>query len=211
MKICAKCNAQLPDDALVCTKCNSPLPANQIPRQPDQEPAQQADQQPAQQTNQQQAQQVFQQPFSQPINNNQGTNFNALMSLILGIAGIVSVLLAPFVANFPALIGLIISIVGIVYGVKARNEIPKGAKGRGMATGGFICSIFGVVFGVLLCFTVRFVVFGDECVELGVFVALFLGETFPFGRSLGAVVSFPDEFFLFAFRIFDDFFVGKTA
>ena len=75
------------------------------------------------------------------------------MSLILGIAGIVSVLLAPFVANFPALIGLIISIVGIVYGVKARNEIPKGAKGRGMATGGFICSIFGVVFGsiAVLC------------------------------------------------------------
>ena len=119
MIICDKCGAQMPDEALCCTNCGTPLKASQMPDQ----------------------------SFSFQPGGDTGVNNKALAALVLGVSGIILILVAPFLANFPALIGLIVSIIGTVYGVKARNELPVGHPNRGMATGGLICGIIGIVIG----------------------------------------------------------------
>ena len=119
MKICDKCGAQMPDEALCCTNCGTPLKASQMPDQ----------------------------SFSFQPGGDTGVNNKALAALVLGVSGIILILVAPFLANFPALIGLIVSIIGTVYGVKARNELPVDHPNRGMATGGLICGIIGIVIG----------------------------------------------------------------
>lgn len=69
--------------------------------------------------------------------NGANNNGKAIAALVLGILSIIF----AFVYTW---IGLIAGIVGIVLGVKARHECPGG-----MATGGFVCSIVGVVLNAL--------------------------------------------------------------
>ena len=135
MKICDKCGAQMPDEALCCTNCGTPLRASQISDEKEPEP-----------------QQTFQQPTYQPVNaqpvGSQESN-KAVIALVLGLSGIFLIIVAPFLANFPALIGLIVSIVATVYSVKARNELPVNHPNRCMATGGLVCGIVGIVIGAI--------------------------------------------------------------
>ena len=146
MRICNNCGVMSPEDATVCPSCGLPFAESKASHQPSSEQTDQ--QQPSQEHTDQQP--AFQ-PQPQPVNiqNTPGSNTNAIISLVCGIAGIVFVLIAPFVANFPALIGFIVSIIAIVFGIKARNELPPGQQGRGMATAGLVCGIIGVVMGAI--------------------------------------------------------------
>ncbi|MBQ9902446.1 MAG: DUF4190 domain-containing protein [Clostridia bacterium] len=155
MKICVTCGAQMPDEALVCSNCGTPLQASQIPQQPSQQDFQQPypqqdfqqpyAQQPYQQAGYQQPYQQmgYQQPY-QPMYNGNATNGKAIASLVLGIFSIIT---SSFV------IGMVFGIIGCVLGVKARNEIPEGAPGRGIATGGVVCSIIGAILGGIVLLT----------------------------------------------------------
>ncbi len=62
----------------------------------------------------------------------------AVASLVLGICSIVF-------DFFIWWLGLILGIVGIILGAMARKQTP----GNGMATGGLVCSIIGVVLGLV--------------------------------------------------------------
>ena len=126
MKLCGKCGAQMPDEALCCTNCGTPLEADPNSQQPPFE------------------QQYYQQPYQQQGYYSQKNN-KAIISLALGAGGLVVTLAAPFLAGVPAVVGLVMCIAGIVLGVKARNEIPEGHPDRGMATGGLVCAIIGTV------------------------------------------------------------------
>ncbi len=67
------------------------------------------------------------------MENGNKNNGKAIASLVLGIASIV-------LTFFVWWLGIICGIVGIVLGAKARKETPSG-----LATGGFVCSIVGLV------------------------------------------------------------------
>ena len=152
MKICDKCGAQMPDEALCCTNCGTPLKASQMPDQ----------------------------SFSFQPGGDTGVNNKALAALVLGVSGIILILVAPFLANFPALIGLVLSvlapelsgipaifgllicIVGIVYGIKGRNRLPVGVPGRGIATAGLTLSIIGAIISGLMTLAV-------VCLVVGIF------------------------------------------
>ena len=137
MKTCYSCGSQMPDEAVACSVCGAPLQADQMPQQPYQ---QQDFQQPyAQQPYQQMG---YQQPYQQQMYaGNNAPNGKAIASLVLGIMSILT---------SSVFIGFVLGIVGCVLGVKARNEIPEGAPGRGLATGGLVCSIVGAVLGGIL-------------------------------------------------------------
>lgn len=85
----------------------------------------------------------------------------ATTSLVLGIIGLVGLLLTPIV--IVSLIGVLCSPFAIWTGARARREIranPQAYSGEGLATGGFVTGIIGVVLGVLaLLAIVLFVVF----------------------------------------------------
>ena len=70
---------------------------------------------------------------------------------------------------------------------------------------------FGIAFGFTLLGVFGLVVLGHERIELGVFALLFELLTLALGRALCAIMLFTDKFFFFAFRVTDDFFVGKTT
>jgi len=73
------------------------------------------------------------------MNTAQQTNNSAIIGLILGILSII----LPF-------IGFIVGIVGIVFSAKSLKIIKESQEnGRGLAIGGLICSISGVVFQLL--------------------------------------------------------------
>ncbi len=167
MKFCGSCGAQVPDEAVICTSCGAPLQASQVPQQPYQA-------QDYQQSYQQQPyQQPYQQPiYHQPATSDATARGKAIASLVCGIVGLVfgtigscvvsclcsvcgsaanvaslgvagsSMAVGQFIVN---LIALAICIVGIVLGVQARNLIPVGSQGRGVATAGFVCSIVATV------------------------------------------------------------------
>ena len=73
-------------------------------------------------------------------NNNTKTNTKAIVSLILGI---ISLLLTY--------IGLISAVVGIILSRMATKEIEeRGEKGSGLALGGLITSIVGLVLQLII-------------------------------------------------------------
>lgn len=87
----------------------------------------------------------------------------ATTSLVLGIVGLVALALTPFL--FVTFVGVLCSPFAIWLGVRARREIrrnPRAFSGEGMATGGFVTGIVGVVLGVL------------ALVAVAAFVALFI-------------------------------------
>lgn len=136
MKICSQCGRQSDDSLNFCTECGAALPQSE------------SHQQEYQQTGYQQSeyrQSNYQQPQTPPP----GGNGRAVAALVLGIIGIVS-----FWTPWFNIVSLTISIIGIVLGMKARNEIPVGYQGRGIATAGLICSIIGTFLsgiGFLTC------------------------------------------------------------
>ena len=161
MKICTNCGVMAPEEATSCPSCGLPFMKSKASQsQPDNdghkpEAAATSDNQT---TTTQPAQPVN-------INSSPETNVTAIIALILGITGNVFVIVAPFLANFPALIGLIVSIVAVVFGVKARNQTPKGCPGRGMATAGMVCGIIGIILGAIA--TICAVCFWVTCIACG--------------------------------------------
>ncbi len=74
----------------------------------------------------------------------------AVTSLVLGVAGLVSMLLTPFL--IVTFVGAICSPFAIWLGVRARREIraqPLAYSGEGVATGGFVTGIVGLVLGII--------------------------------------------------------------
>jgi len=77
-------------------------------------------------------------PYGGPQATGQGTNGKAIASLVLGICSIV--LCLGFLAGIPA----------VILGRMAKREIAEGnGTGEGLATGGLITGIIGIVLGVL--------------------------------------------------------------
>lgn len=73
-------------------------------------------------------------------NNNTKTNTKAIISLILGIISLLITYL-----------GLISAVVGIVLSRMASKEIEeKGEKGSGLALGGLITSIVGIILQLII-------------------------------------------------------------
>lgn len=70
---------------------------------------------------------------------NKTSSGKAVASLVLGI---LSLICAFF--GYSAIVGLILGIIGVSLGAKARKESQTG-----MATGGFVCSILGLIFCAL--------------------------------------------------------------
>lgn len=74
----------------------------------------------------------------------------ATTALVLGIIGIVSLVLTPFL--LVTFVGVVCSPFAIWLGVRARREIranPLSYSGEGLAVGGFVTGIVGVVLGIL--------------------------------------------------------------
>lgn len=124
MKACQNCGAQMPDDLLFCTHCGSPLQEANYPGQ------------------------QYQQQYPKPGGVFESNNL-AVAALAFGLVGLLLTLAAPFLPGISSVVGIVLCIVGIVLSVKARNVTPVGAPGRGMATGGLVCSIIGIVIGVI--------------------------------------------------------------
>ena len=159
MKTCTNCGVMAPEEATSCPSCGLPFVESKASQQQPDQSQNNFQHHETTQTN-------SQQPV-QPVNiqSEPGTNVSAILSLILGIAGIVFIIVAPFLANFPALIGLIVSIIAVVFGVKARNEIQPGCPGRGMATAGLVCGIIGIVIGTIA--TICTICICTACVACG--------------------------------------------
>lgn len=66
------------------------------------------------------------------------THTDATAALILGILSIVTNLFSGF-------IGMILGVIGIVFGVRGRRDPEK----AGMATAGIVCSVIGLVVGLV--------------------------------------------------------------
>lgn len=87
------------------------------------------------------------------------SNGKATTSLVLGIVSIIMV----FFGFYGSLIGMICGIIGIVLSNKAKKVQPSGC-----ATGGFVCSIIGLVL----------------CAVVFVFCLLFLGTLASIASNL---------------------------
>lgn len=111
--------------------------------------------------------------FNMDQNNNiqpQGNGKSlAIVSLVLGIAAAV---ICWF--GWGAILALVCGIVGIVFAVKARNAIPVGADGRGMATAGLVVSIIAVCLSgiVAVCFICALATLGSLAGTAGVLEGL---------------------------------------
>ena len=116
---CKNCGTEIPNNVAFCTRCGAPV-QNQAQPQP-QQPPQGGYYQPPQQ-------QYYQPPVQQ------GNGKTPIISLVLGIVGIVFSLLIP-------IIGLIASVIGIVFGVKERKTTGKAS--------GLTCSIIGASLAVV--------------------------------------------------------------
>ena len=67
----------------------------------------------------------------------------AVASLVLGI---VSIVFSVFTGGALGWLGAIIGLVGIILGAMAKKDPEK----KGMATAGLVCSIIGLVLGLIL-------------------------------------------------------------
>lgn len=110
-----------------------------------------------------------QQPYQQKMNANLNPNSKgkAIAALVCGIIGLVLSFFAWVTVGVTAILGLTLCIVGIVLGVKARNEIPDGTQGRGMATGGLVCAIIGAVLSGIIAVCTLCVLGCAACADAG--------------------------------------------
>jgi hypothetical protein len=159
VKKCTQCGQTLGDEAAFCGNCGG---ANFEPiadtgdyqQQTYQQPQQPQPPQPSpqasyyQQPNQQQYyQQPGQQPpYQQPAAYQQNTPGKgaAVASLVLGI---ISLVLCWW--GWVGAISIVLSIIGIILGVSARKQLQP-EQGRGMATGGMVCSIIALVLSTIV-------------------------------------------------------------
>lgn len=127
---CKKCGTEIPNNVAFCTRCGAPV-ENQA--QPQQQSTQTTyNYQPPQGAyNYQPPQQQY---YQQPPMMQQGNGKAPVVSLVLGIVGLI-------LAIIPSIfyIGLVISIVGIVFGVKERRTTGKAS--------GLVLSIIGTCLG----------------------------------------------------------------
>ncbi len=101
----------------------------------------------------------YQPPYGQPVNNYyvqpKQTNGKSVASLIMGILSLL--LLCAYGGGIP------FGIMGIVFGVIAKKEIQNDSTntkgGSGMATGGIVCSVIGLVLSVLFLLIIIIVAF----------------------------------------------------
>ncbi|MGN0517222.1 MAG: DUF4190 domain-containing protein [Acutalibacteraceae bacterium] len=121
-------------------------PQYQQPQQPQyQQPVQPYVQYPQPVQPMQPAQQMYQQVIMQPmIAIDSRSKGLGTASLVLGIISVVTCWLP--------VIPVVLAVIGLICSVKARNGIPYGIPGRGVATAGLVLSIIGLVFGsIYLC------------------------------------------------------------
>lgn len=173
---CAKCGSHMSDNARFCPKCGAPVqdaapigqpPSpfgepqyqgqfSQYPEQQWQQPEPQLQPQPPLQP--QQWDQAYQTQYGQqvPVGGEGYTPNNgkskATASLVMGIIGLVLDFLVFWIVA-PA-IGCILGVVGVIMASGAKKEGYVG----GIATGGLVCSIISIVFGIgsLLCVVCAF-------------------------------------------------------
>lgn len=144
MKRCVQCGQTLGDESTFCNNCGGgnfePIAdAGGYQQAPNQQGGY------YQQPNQQQ---YYQQPGQQPYYPQQGgapyqqanpAKGKAVASLVLGIIALV---LCWW--GWVGIVSIILSIIGIILGVGARKELLPD-QGKGMATGGLVCSIIALV------------------------------------------------------------------
>lgn len=134
---CEKCGSQIPEGTNVCPNCaavNNPTPAPAPAPAPEQVYQQAAPQQ-----------QAYQQPVYQqaaPAANGGGLG---TVGTICGIASLIVAILGGILFGaIAALIGVILGVVGLIIGINTKKK-TGGAKG----TGGFVCGLLGLIFGLL--------------------------------------------------------------
>ncbi len=127
--VCQKCGTPNADGCQFCVNCGAPLAAPQYQQPQYQQPQYQQPQYPQAPYQQPQYPQApYQQPPADP-----GKGM-AIAALVLGIISFFC---------FPAVTGLL----GIIFGSVARS---KGTRSGGMAMGGIICGIIGIVLWIIM-------------------------------------------------------------
>lgn len=158
MKQCNNCGAQMPDDATVCSRCETPFAVSRASGQKGKKAPEKTSEKVQPKTEQIVKYQTIY--VQQPAVAQPDAKGKAVTSLVLGIVGLILGILAPQFYGIPALLGLVLSIIGIVFGVKARNGIPVGVSGRGIATAGMVCAIIGTVISGIITLTAFCVLVG---------------------------------------------------
>lgn len=145
MKTCTNCGASMPDDVTSCTACGSVFAVSKASCGTGKKNGPPKDQ-PVGQSGNDSTTVVYQPVYiQQPAQIDPDLKSKAITALILGLVGLLLSIGAWYTYGISAILGLILSIIGIVFGVKARNRMPLGASGRGMATAGMVCAIIGTV------------------------------------------------------------------
>ncbi len=70
------------------------------------------------------------------------TSSKAVAALVLGILGLLFTFGRGILVDF---LGLVLCIIALVLSISVRKELVPGEGGRGLATGGMVCAIIGVV------------------------------------------------------------------
>lgn len=151
MKICTYCGNYVPDEAYSCPFCSSVFVQNFVPAQPY----------------------VITNTVKQKVS--AGAKTAAAVGLILSLVGLILFFVAiPAAVAYASgkttssgvttdeiaysglsayviaiLAGALTSILGTVFSSASRNRIPSGVGGRGVATGGMVVGIIGIVFNVM--------------------------------------------------------------
>lgn len=144
----------MPDDVAVCLECGAELPVSRASGNNKGESSAQTHPDTEQVIK---YQTVY---VQQPAKAAPDAMGKAVTSLVIGLVGLFISIFAPVLEGIPAIFGLILCIVGIVIGAKARNRIPVGVSGRGVATAGFVCSIIGAIISGIMTLVVVCVVVG---------------------------------------------------
>lgn len=160
MKICNNCGAQIQDDAAVCPSCGTLVTVSRVSGKKSTANTTNSEIPRTEQPTPEQVVQYQTIYVQQPAVAQPDGKGKAIVSLVLGMVGLILSVLAPTLDGIPAILGLLICIVGIVFGVKARNRLPVGVSGRGIATAGLTFSIIGTVISGIMTLAVICVVVG---------------------------------------------------
>ncbi len=145
MKNCPKCGARVPDNATVCIECKTEFNVSQASGKQERASATIAV---PEQSQVESAYFPTDYP-QQPQNAAPESTGKAVVSLVLGIIGLFIGIFAFAIPFVPAFYGIILCLIGIVLAVKARNRIPVGVSGRGLATAGLTLSVVGLILSLI--------------------------------------------------------------
>lgn len=176
MKKCNNCGSSMPDDVSVCLECGADLITSRTAGTGGSTGTQ------GQQNDNEQIVNYQTVYVQQPVKAAPDAMGKAVASLVIGLVGLFISIFAPVLEGIPAIFGLILCIVGIVIGAKARNKIPAGVSGRGIATAGFVSSIIGAIISgimtlVVICVVVGFVAI---CASSSASPTYYIALLFPF-------------------------------